>query len=351
MTLRERIQAGLEGKYAGLNNGLNRINDYIFGIQRSTYYLLGGLSGTYKSMLCDFMVQNAINDAKRKNIECNVFYYSFEIDELSKRCNWLANAIYNKYDRVVPIEKIKCLGYDANNPSTFDKKPTPEEQILIDTCVDEVDSQMNEIKFRFESINPTGIFHELWKFAESKGTINYEPYEDSEGNVKQRIKGYTPNNPNSYNLIVLDHCSLSKKERGYMTKEVIDKLSEYFITLRNMFGYTIILVQQFNQGLSSVERQKFKGVDISPQQSDFRDSTNTYNDADIAMGIMNAAKMDMKECLKYDITKLGDSFIMLKIIKNRLSKDNIAIGLYAVPKGGYFIELPKPDVINYNDYN
>lgn len=351
MTLKERIQAGIDGKFQGLANGFQRANEFLFGTQRGTYYLLGGLSGTYKSMLCDFIVQNGIRDAKMQKVECNVFYYSFEIDGLSKRCNWLANAVYHKYGVVVPTEKIKGMGYNPNDPNTFHRGLNKDEKLMVDSCVEEVDAEMDKIHFRFDPTNPTGIYHELWKFAESKGKILYENYSDQNGEIKQKVVGYIPHNPDAYNIIVLDHAALTKKERGFQTKEVIDKLSEYFINFRNLFGFTIILVQQFNQGLSSIERQKFKGVDISPQQSDFRDSTNPYNDADVVLGIMNAARMDMTKCLNYDIVKLGDNFIMLKIIKNRLSKDNIAIGLYAVPKGGYFIELPKADVIDYSKYN
>ena len=49
-------------------------------------------------------------------------------------------------------------------------------------------------------------------------------------------------------------------------KENIDKMSEYGIGLRNIFGLTFFFISQFNQGLSSVDRQRFKEVDISPQQ-------------------------------------------------------------------------------------
>jgi len=55
---------------------------------------------------------------------------------------------------------------------------------------------------------------------------------------------------------------------------------------------------------------------------------------------MSAFKMDMSTCLGYDINKLRDSFIMFKVIKNRLGRDNIAIGLLANPKAGSFLELP-----------
>jgi len=89
MNLEERIQAGINGKFQGLSNGFKRINKEIHGIQRGVYTLLGGLSGTYKTTLADFMLLNALSDAEAQGIEINVFYYSYEIDELSKKCNWL----------------------------------------------------------------------------------------------------------------------------------------------------------------------------------------------------------------------------------------------------------------------
>ena len=49
----------------------------------------------------------------------------------------------------------------------------------------------------------------------------------------------------------------------------------------------------------------------------------------------------MENCLGYDIRKLKNKMVMLKIIKNRLSRDGIAIGLLVNPKSGSFKELPK----------
>jgi replicative DNA helicase len=95
--LTTRIQEGLNGKYQGLSNGFDTLNKYVFGIQRSTYYLIGGSSGTYKTTLLDYMVRNAIRDANENQIKCNVFYYSFEIDKITKMCNWTSSLIYQMY--------------------------------------------------------------------------------------------------------------------------------------------------------------------------------------------------------------------------------------------------------------
>jgi len=117
-----------------------------------------------------------------------------------------------------------------------------------------------------------------------------------------------------------------------------------------MFGYTPIILQQFNQSLSNIDRQKFKSLDLSPAQGDFRDSTSPYADADVVLGLMCPYKLDMSSSLGYDITKLKDKMIMLKIIKNRLSRDGIAKGLYVKPESGKFFELPEPNSLEINKY-
>ena len=64
--MKSRIEAGLYGDYEGLSNGLTRINDYIFGLQRSSYTLIGGLSGSAKTTFLDYIILNAIQDAEAK---------------------------------------------------------------------------------------------------------------------------------------------------------------------------------------------------------------------------------------------------------------------------------------------
>lgn len=331
MNLEERIYAGVEGKFQGLSNGFKRINKEIHGLQRGVYTLLGGLSGTYKTTLADYMLLNAISDAESLGLEINVFYYSYEIDELTKKCNWLSVIIKNKYNVTIPPEVIKGFG---------DNRLTPLELDYVKKEIPTVNALFSKINFRFKSTNPTGIYNEMWQYLSSKGNFTYVEYTDSEGNSKRKIDKFIPNNPEAYNIIVLDHLLLLKKERGFSDKEVIDKMSEYMVELRNMFNVSSIFISQFNDGLSSIDRAKFKGVDISPQITDFKSSRNPYADADVVLATMSAFKMDMPTCLGYDVNKLKESFLMLKVIKNRLGRDNIAIGILANPKAGSFTELP-----------
>jgi len=333
MSLKARIKDGLEGKYTGLSNGFIDINKYIFNVQRKCYTLIGGLSGTYKTTLEDFIILNAISDAERQGIPIDVFYYSFEIDKETKMCNWLSQMAYNDFGVTIPPERIKGLG---------DNRLSPREQEIIDSLIPKVEHLFSKIKFTFDTTNPTGVYTDIFRHCQKHGDLIYEPYVDENGENKQKIVGYKPHD-NRYVIVAMDHLALMKRERNFSLKENIDKMSEYIVALRNIFHISAFIIQQFNQGMSSVERQKFKGADISPQQTDFKDSTNPYQDADVVLGTMNAHKMDMEYCLGYNIKILKQKFIMLKIIKNRLSRDGIAKGLLASPEEGRFIELPKSD--------
>lgn len=244
MNLKERIDAGIDGKFRGLHNGFDKINRYIFGLQRSSYYLIGGLSGTYKSMIVNYMLLNAIEDAKKLGINLKVFYYSFEIDRLSNECNWLSNMIYRSSNVLIPTETIKGLG---------DNRLNDYQKSIVDSYIPMLESSIANISFTYDPINPTGIYRDLIEYAESVGKTNTIKYIDHDTKTERdKIVSYTPNNSDDYKIVILDHAALLKKESGFETKAVIDKMSEYFVKLRNIYGYTIILIQQFNQGLTKI---------------------------------------------------------------------------------------------------
>lgn len=328
MGYRERIYEGLEGKYKGLNNGFARLNKYLYGLQRRCYYLIGGQSGSGKTTLVNYMLLTAIADAESQGIPVDVFYYSYEIDEETTKSNWLSTIIYQKHKVVIPPEVIAGLG---------DNRLTDAQLRIVDAELPYLENLFTRINFRFEAENPTGIRNELVEHANKVGKFITEAY-GTEG--KRRTIGYIPDNPERYMIVIMDHMALMKHERGFNLKENIDKYSEYCIWLRNMCGFAFMNIQQFNQGLNSVDRQKFKEADLSPQQNDFKDSTNPYQDADFAIGIMNAYKMDMKQCQGYDLTLIKDNFRLVKLIKNRKGADNKSVGVWYMPVSGTFTELP-----------
>ena len=346
MTLKERIKAGQDGKYTGLSNGLGGINSHIYNVQRGYFTLIGGQSGSAKTALLDFILMNALEDAAKHNIKLDIFYYSYEINKDTKKLNWLSIHIYKKYQVEIGAPKIAGLG---------GLTMTEAEQALVDAEVDYIEELFEKINFRFDPTNPTGIYHELVEHAAKNGTFIKEYYTNELGEKKPRITGYTPTDPESYTIAAIDHIALAKKEKNYDLKQNIDKLSEYFIFIRNICKYTFFALQQFNSSLSSMDRLKLKGMDISPQQSDFKDSTNIYTDADLVLGLMNPWKMDFKVFMGHDLNIIKDKYRLIKLIKSRVGRDNQAFSYVFNGGTGTFKMLPKAEDIDdlfggYDEY-
>lgn len=241
--MQERIASGLSGDYEGLDNGLDRINNYIFGIQRACYTLIGGLSGSAKTTYLDFTILNAIEDAENKGININVIYYSWEIDEVTKRANWLSVLIYKKYGIIIPPEKIKGFGKN---------RLTEDEQQLVFDEIPNLERIFSKIKWIWESQNPYGMYRYWFDFMTSRGELIKEKYIDENDIEKERLVRCDLHDPKEYNIVAVDHIALAKLERGFTLKQNIDKLSEYAVFCRNLFKMTFIFLQQFNQGLTKI---------------------------------------------------------------------------------------------------
>jgi replicative DNA helicase len=347
----QRFDDGQAGKYQGLDNGLGRINKYIYNVQRKWYYLFGGLSNSGKTTLVDSMLLNAIRDAKEKGIELNIFYYSYEIDAETKFAQWMSNHIHRKYNITIAPEAIAGLG---------DNRLEQYQAELVKMEIEEVESIFNSIHFRFDPTNPTGIYKELFDFYSKTGTWEEESYRTIEKDKydndieleKRRIVSYTSDNAERYVIVVMDHIALCKLERQYSLKQNIDKMSEYCVWLRNICGTTFFILQQFNQGMHSIERKKYNGEELVPQQNDFKDSGNPYQDCDTAVGIMNphAMKTEAGKIFGYDIKeKIKNNFRILNIMKNRKGRAQLVFAYYFNPKTASFKNLPKADELSDND--
>jgi hypothetical protein len=214
--------------------------------------------------------------------------------------------------------------------------------------------QMEDVLEIFDgSMNPTGINHRMLQIAKQNGNYLMKTVDDGKGGKIEVFDRYVPHNPNMYTMVLIDHVSLTKKEKGYNTKETIDRLSEYLIPMRNNFGFIPVVVQQIGRGNSTADRMKLDRLE--PQLSDFKDSGNTQQDANVILSLFAPKRYELERFRGYDITKLRDRFRSLTILKNRDGESDIRIGLHFVGEAGHFAELPKlkqfeADPKLYNQY-
>jgi replicative DNA helicase len=153
---------------------------------------------------------------------------------------------------------------------------------------------------------------------------------------------------------VIDHIGLLKTTKDQPTKkEAIDKMSDELRYARDFYGYTPVVVSQFNRSISNPMR--IKNGDVEPQLEDFAESSSTQNDADIVMALFDPLRYKVADPSGYNLDKLRDDFgakyfRSLRLIKNSYGSDDIRIGLAFLGEIGMFKELKRRKEMTDSDY-
>ena len=201
------------------------------------------------------------------------------------------------------------------------------------------------------SKNPTGCWKEVKAYAEANGKTTYDivKIKDEFGveNEVKKFKYYTPNNPNEYVFIIIDHISLAENERGLDLRQTINKWSEYMIIFRNRYNYIPVVIQQ--QSMETTSLEAFKQSKIRPTMAGLSDSKATGKDCTVMIGITNPSSYEIPNYLGYDVQRFKDHFRVMEIVLNRNGRSNGLCPLFFDGAINSFKELPLPtDVININ---
>lgn len=337
----ETFKRGKEGKNFGLSTGISVLDMAINGLQRKMTIGLAAAPKCGKTTFADyaFIIQPYL-DAIKKNILHNVewIYYSLEIDRVSKEFKFASFFMAHDYkqdtirfrDKIFQMNPEYLMGkmvYKHDDGTTEQIPITSEHEAFLklvytnriiplfgeyDTLgrrlakykeVNGVKVEVDKPKITFieEPENPTGINKYLIAHARLNGTFLEESYttlDDSHKTVtKKRIVGYTPNNPDKYTIVVTDHIRKLRPERGFSTKQNIDKYLEYTTFIRNICEYTFIHIIHSNRNMANVERLKFHGEFIFPTADDVKDSGNPAEECTVFMTLFNPSDE------KYNIEK------------------------------------------------
>ncbi len=339
--LLRKIHAGKNGLLKGLPHGFDRLQEFIPNIQQGTYYLVGAESSVGKSAFVNnSFVFNPIDyylankDSIKERIK--VHYFSFEIAADLMLYKAVCRKIWLEYGVLLDINYILSRG----------KNRISEEHYKLVTDNLNYFDEMNDILDIYDiPENPTGIWSKMLTSAINNGV----------GSDKDNIfeNKYIPKNDNLYNIIVIDHASLIRKERGFGTKELIDKMSEFLIILRNKFNYTPVVIQQLNRAGNDPVR--IRTGKMEPMLSDFKDSGNCVNDCNVALTLFSPVRYELEDHRKYIINPnqngLGARYRSLSILKNRDGEADKNIGLQFLGEIGHFSEIKRATEMNKEDYD
>jgi replicative DNA helicase len=327
------IERGKLGLNKGLPMGFNRLVSFIPGIQQGTYYLVGGETGSGKTAFTDdAFVYNPYDWYKahpNTDISLKIFYWSLEIDKTIKMTKAVCRKLYKEYGILTDVNFVLSRGKNRISQEVYD---------IVVGVRDYFEEMEDVLTIIDANENPTGINKFMLQHAKANGTITYKTVNNGKEDITVFDK-YEANDPNQYVIIVIDHISLMKRERGFNVKDNVDKMSEYLIPLRNNFNYIPVVVQQLNR--SNTQTDRFKMDMVEPKLSDFKDSGNTQQDANVIMTLFSPHRHELENFRGYNIKKLRDRFRSVNILKNRDGAADVRVGLKFIGEVGLFSELPK----------
>jgi hypothetical protein len=336
--LKQEVNNGLVGRNNSIPMGFNRLNKYI-GIRKGIYTLIGGLTGSGKtSFVDDAYVLNPFDwylSQKGQGAKLKILYRSMERSRTYKLAKWVSRKIFLDHGIIIPVSKM--LGWT-------DKMDADEHDLFL-MYEDYVDEMAEVIQIIDGPENPIGIAKHIKSHALSNGKIE---------DVDEYNKVYIPNDESVVTLIILDHIGLLKTTKEQPTKkEAIDKMSDELRYARDFYGYSPVVVSQFNRSISNPLR--LKSGDVEPQLEDFAESSSTQNDADVVLALFDPMRYKVPDPSGYEMEKLRDQygakyFRSLRLIKNSYGSDDVRIGLAFLGEIGMFKELPRRKDITDNDY-
>lgn len=339
--LKIEVEKGITGENNGLSTGFEGLDRYI-SIRRKIYTLVFGSSGTGKSTL----VHNAyilnpfdqwFKNKQNSKIKLKIVYFSQERSASYVTAKWLCRKIFLNEGILLPLPKL--MGW-------WTQKLTPDEHDLFLKYEPYFQNMEGVIEIIEGGQNPTAIYRWIKDWGEKNGKIEQ---------ISEFQKVYIPNDENLITLIIVDHQSLIRKEKGLNTKkEAIDKLSEYLQWGRDFFGFSPVLVAQMNRDIANPMYQKMESFEPTPEQ--IKDSATSFEDSDVCISLFDSVKFKTKAPTFHDAEKLVDMktgakfYRSLKIHKNSWGEDDIRKAMAFHGAIGLFKELPKYDEMTDQNY-
>lgn len=199
-----------------------------------------------------------------------------------------------------------------------------------------------------KQLSADGFYAAMMEILKERGRFDKTP--DGRKSI------YTPNDPTAIINVVLDHAGLLTPQKGRDKKQEIDLCSAYCVRFREVCGISIDFIMQENRNAGDINRQKMQLSE--PTLDDCKDSGNPVNDANIVIAVYYPVKYQLKTYRDYKVADnkdtgevgLGGAIRGLILLKHRFGNANKVFCTGFQGSVGKFVELPKPDIIDYSLY-
>lgn len=257
MFLYERVLTDIKESRDRVVNGLincipcpfKRFRATFPGLEKGKYIIFTASSKIGKTQISDeIALYNSFMYAfhHRDQIRLKVFYFTLEMSKEAKYRQFMCYLLYRLSSGKIRIDSKDLRSVNEEKPLTEEilallkSDPYVEYYKFFEECVEFIDSIRN----------PTGIYKFCRAYAKAHGTQHTKqvPIKDKDDNVieiKELDDYYEEDDLDEYRIIFVDHYKLFTLESGKDLRDTIGTWSsDYAITLRNKYHYTIIGVQQ-----------------------------------------------------------------------------------------------------------
>lgn len=328
------VARGIRGINQGLDNGLGRAGEFLYGLQPSTNTLIGADSGVGKTTFADehYVIQPWLSSkqvgAKKK---IKYIYFSWEISKQRKKLRYATRFMNSTFGVRLPVAYILGKGKYRCSQEHWE---------LCKVIEPQVEEIFSDIEMIDEPCNSRTAMRILTKVAEQYGAFIKRTTVDKDGEHHEEVTGYIPHDPDLLIEVIFDHLSLADADSGMSLKQTMDQLSKQGVYFRNRCGWSFCFIQQFNNNLQSTDRRKLDKSNIVPVRGDFGDSTYTFRDADVVWGLVSPGQFSFTEFQTYDVPQLGPSYTHGFLMKNRDGPPNMSYPFFMDAVAHHFEVLP-----------
>lgn len=248
---------------------------------------------------------------------------------------------------IVMLLKIKYnIRTDTLALSSYYKHALSDELLVkIEACSKDVQDILNHVTIIDNVYNPTGCYKACREISKLKGTHIYRNVEIN-GKTEKIYSHYKANDPEERILVVADHVGLMTPESGKSLHQTMSMWSMDYCKkqISKHWGWIVVNVQQLMAAGEDVEH--FKNNKLEPSLDKAADNKIVIRDDYVVLGLFAPVRYEITKHLGYDVTKLLDNYRCLSVLKNRLGRPGLKIGLYFDGATNEFSELPLPDSLS-----
>lgn len=341
---RARRQRLLDGKFNCIPLPWKRFRRVFPGIEQKRYIVVTANQKVGKSKFVDnlFVYEVLFFTMEHPEVRVKIFYFSLEMDAASKEDEFNCYLLYRLSNIVISPTELRSTDHPVDE-KILDLLESEEYQKYITAF-------KNLVTFVETERNPTGINKYCRAYAEEHGHYNYVTVkgknsvtgEPEDIRILDPDEPWTANDPEEIKIAILDNASNLQTEQGLNKMQTIEKMSKYFITLRNQMNWVTVLIQHQAQAQEGIEN--FKLNKIKPSSDGLADCKTTTRDANMVIGLYSPFKYEIENYEHYDIRKFRNYIRFMEIIEDR---DYGASGnicpLFFNGASSAFFELPRYD--------